>query len=276
MLKPTEQLCFCALSRDAGGGGRGRKRIGASVMSIQSVPEEDGADDVRVAVKDDDDSGQSSRFSKQDKGSGVPFGSAVPQGAFAAGSDDAEEQVLVLLDQGASDGSLIPAEAGQMPAGITWVTVCQADCLTAEDLCVALKSGFDRVYLQLSADVTRLAGQLQRVEAAALRLGPGQVVSLFAFGRRAACGLGGTRHAWSCGRCRAGAAQGHAPGRACDFWRGLHVLRPMRLGLSNRGAVPWGWPSECGRRCLHCLRRLCCHMPVARAVTRPQGQRRRP
>ncbi|MDA7420525.1 ATP-binding protein [Tritonibacter multivorans] len=147
-------------------------------MSIQSVPEEDGADDVRVAVKDDDDSGQSSRFSKQDKGRASPLDPLCLRARLQRDLS-AEEQVLVLLDQGASDGSLMPAEAGQMPVGITWVTVCQADCLTAEDLCVALKSGFDRVYLQLSADVTRLAGQLQRVEAAALRLGPGQVVSLF-------------------------------------------------------------------------------------------------
>ena len=91
------------------------------------------------------------------------------------------EQVLVLLDPRAGDTPFDMNTVGdqQTNAEIIWTVLCPGDCLSAEDLCVALSSGFDRVYLQLSADITRLSGQLQLVEAASARLRPGQVVRLF-------------------------------------------------------------------------------------------------
>ena len=91
------------------------------------------------------------------------------------------EQVLVLLDARAGDTPFDMNTVGdqQTNAEIIWTVLCPGDCLSVEDLCVALSSGFDRVYLQLSADITRLNGQLQLVEAASARLRPGQVVRLF-------------------------------------------------------------------------------------------------
>ena len=89
-----------------------------------------------------------------------------------------DAQVLVLLD--AKNAGPAQSDMPQIPnAQVTWLRLCQGDCLSVDDLCLALGSGFDRVYVQLSADVTQLAGQLRRAEKANARLLAGQVVSLF-------------------------------------------------------------------------------------------------
>ena len=180
MNTQTEQFCFCALSRDATGTGDQHTR---SAVSTHCATSSGNAEKTCGAGLQSPDSGARFLISQPmgtDGGVSSPMDALCLQARLRRDVSGCE-QVMVLLDLQADEtpSDMNVAVDRKTKSEITWITLCQADCLLSDHLCLALSSGFDRVYLQLSADTTRLKGQLQQVEAASARLRPGQVLRLF-------------------------------------------------------------------------------------------------
>lgn len=180
MTKATEQVCFCAFSRDADSAGKERKCSAVATPSFKSLDVAVMRGGSALLSQDVGSTSWSFQLLPENVGTSSPMDAFCLQARLRRDLSGME-QVLVLLDPRAGAMPADTQTAGNLRthAEITWATLCQTDCLSAGDLCVALSSGFDRVYLQLSADITRLNGQLQRVEAASARLRPGQAVRLF-------------------------------------------------------------------------------------------------